>query len=672
MQNGIITIRPQLDPQSEARIPKAKRGSPTGFSLVELMVSVAISAILMVGISIFFSSTFRNMFDAQNQAQNTEKQFVVNEIIRNKFATLKDVITTISKGSTATNIITYNKNTNGQLPFTYIGKNTSDNLVFKDFMFFNKMWSADGTEHLFANSGSGNIGKMSSGSGGGAKKNFSGFIYIKEDETNYYYITIPTQNKIMKCDNSSCSDFELTGFKLKSPTDIATNGTNILYISDSENGRIIEYDILKKSGTEIVTKHKYPTGLAYYKSGTYERLFFSETLGNKVKSYNISEPNKFAVETIVGDGDDEDCGSSLATYKHTAKFCKLNMPTGLFVFDSPTVHELYIADSGNNRILRVSDPPVPTELNFKIDAKKSYALDRITFENDNWTNADSKNVYDKNNSNLIGDETNFKYSNGAFTFSNSGRMTTYTGTTACKANTNYIYVNEDMDPLNIKADHSLIVYDAVGKKTYTFTVQSPGFETNPCKETGSTSSLTKGKINVKEDASSISGGLTVYPATPKKIQVKIKDPKIEIASGKSGFQKFTVKIYDIFEGLAHTSYVTQRIGNGVIGTDEDVVTVVAANQQNQDPVIKFPTGVTNLYFANSGKDQICSIANPPTNCTKTLDAIDTNFTKFDYTSDFALNGALEFKKYNKMLELKLKAKISEDKEQIYILNASLP
>src|SRR5512136_1238485 len=51
-----------------------------GFTLVELIVSVAITGILMLGISAFFSSTFQNLFKTQTQTTNTEKQYVVNEI----------------------------------------------------------------------------------------------------------------------------------------------------------------------------------------------------------------------------------------------------------------------------------------------------------------------------------------------------------------------------------------------------------------------------------------------------------------------------------------------------------------------------------------------------------------------------------------------------------------
>ncbi len=664
-----------------------------GFSLIELIVSVTISAILMVGISLFFSSTFRSMFSAQTQAQNTEKQFAINEIIRNKFLNLDDVI-----DSDSDRIISFTKQNKGLVPFTFIGKSNENKLVFKDLMLFNKMWSDGKGAHFFANSGSGdsgNIGTPLRGSAGGAIKNFSGFAYIG---TNYY-ITVPTQNKIYKC-SGGCSPFEIKGFKLKSPTDVTTNGKNILYIADSENGRIIKYDISKPEESKIIARNlKYPTGLAYYqtknKEKDYERLFFSETLNNKVKVYNISSPKQYSIITVVGDGEDKNCN------KITAKFCQLNMPTGLYA--SKSENALYIADSGNNRILKISDPGKPKKLYFKFNVDKNYALDRVVFENESWK---KPGVYN-NNPNpdpkltkpphrmLIGNDKNYAKK----TYSITDRLTTFTNG-KCTKNGYSIYINEDNNFLNLKKDDAIVVYDPKNQKKYPLTITSD-FNSVSCKEDGGTSSLQKGKIPITggpeippEIISTFKSGWTIYPANPKNTVVQI-DPK---KSGgtfnlKGGFQKFEIKIYDIFEGLAYTAYHTERVGDGKIGTPEDTIEVVAKNKDGDlNPTIKFPTGVTNVYFANSGavnaegNSAIFKIKKDDSEgATQVsgvkLQTISMDFAKFDYTSDFHLasKDSLVFKEYNaddksdrKILELKITAQIAEGKTQTYTLNTSVP
>ena len=62
-----------------------------GFTLVELTVSLTITAIIMVGLSVFFANSFHNVFQTQEQLTQTQGQFVLNEIIRDKLADLDEL-----------------------------------------------------------------------------------------------------------------------------------------------------------------------------------------------------------------------------------------------------------------------------------------------------------------------------------------------------------------------------------------------------------------------------------------------------------------------------------------------------------------------------------------------------------------------------------------------------
>jgi len=105
----------------------------SGFTLVELMVSVAITAILMVGIAAFFSSTFRHMFMAREEVVSTQGQFTTTTILDGKFANV-DQLDKVGPGG-AWAVIQNNMET-GDLPFTYIGAQNG-HLVMKDFFVFN-------------------------------------------------------------------------------------------------------------------------------------------------------------------------------------------------------------------------------------------------------------------------------------------------------------------------------------------------------------------------------------------------------------------------------------------------------------------------------------------------------------------------------------------------------
>jgi hypothetical protein len=666
------------------------------------MVSVALTGILMVGMSVFFSSTFRNMFQAQTQSANTEKQFAVNEIIRDKFTTLNHLVEEDSVKKEY--ILSLNKVAKNQLPFSYMGKDDNNHLVFKDILIFNKILDpigGVGDDHIFANSGEGNVLIAQNGNYATTKltpsknyKNFSSFELLGK----VYYVVLPNKNEVLKCDCTTqcpdpCEDLSVLPQNLgglNSPTDIVsdTDGNN-LYISDSGNGRILKYEIGTGWNPQpIAAGLKYPTGLTYYKNGTYERLFFAETLNNKVKSYNITGPNQFKIETIVGDGEDAQCN------KISAKFCKLSMPTGLYAFKdtsvTPEKHELYIADSGNNRILKVSDPGKPTDLRFQFDVDDHSALDRIVFENGGWSkgtyNANPAPAPDSPYKMLIGNATN--YDNTTRTFSNPNRMTVYSVDEAtaeggnCKTVSDNFYVNEEPGTLLVENGDWVYINDTAFEiKTISSNIDCRIGEKDP--------KLNKWKITVDQNVTADDGD-TVFFSNPKNIFMQIDVIKEE--AGFGGFNTTTIKIYDIFAGLVSTNYYLERIGDSLLGTSEDMIEAIAYNkgssgyvidysgiEQPIDPII-FPTGVTNYYFANSGfrgnldKAKIVNFSGKEG---EILNAINTTeFKNYDYVSDFTLADAdpIKFTKYNsdKILELVINAKVDEENIQTYTLNATLP
>ena len=605
-----------------------------GFTLVELIVALAITGILMLGLSTFFSSTFHNLFQAQSQASTTQRQFVVNEIIRDKFASLKNLVE-----DNINHVSFQNEITKNQLPFSYIGTTTIDDeeyLAFKDVMIFNKIVDPGGGQ-VYGNSGTGEVKKIVEGTIVKTfPKNFAGFT----KKGSEYYVAVPDENTVICMPDCSLDFSSIDG--LSNPTDVETDGTNI-YISDSGNNRIIKYVTSGAAeGPQVIVSDdtgadlNFPTGLSYYENGTNKYLFVADTFNHKVKRITVPSP-PFKVTTIAGDGENEACDN-------TAKFCKLNLPTGLFT-DS-TNHELYIADSGNNRILKMSDPEIPKDLYFEFSPDGNYALDKIEFINDSW----SGGTYDNSESNLIGNASH--YDVGAKTFHNPERLTTYS-VAPCETFGKTFYVNEDISGMGLKSDDKLKINDSI------YTID--GWGTQDC-DPDPMVALTKYKITVDENASIIGNNEIVYFANPDEAIVQING--ITKTLDFKGFQTTEIKVYDIFEGLVFTDYDIERVGDGILGTSEDIIEVIADD-------LNFPTGVSNAYYANSGEGNVRKMDGSNM---KTLKPIDTtSFTTFDYISDFVVE-SITFNKYNSdsILELVINAKIDEENIQTYKLNAVIP
>lgn len=656
------------------------------------MVSLAITSILLLGLSTFFASTFHNLFEAQNQAADTEKQFVVNEIIRDKFMTIQKLVSFDTE-----EVLIMNKQTKNQLPLSYIGSTDIDNqgtlekrLVFKDVMIFNKIFHYEDGGDKYVYGDNGTIGdptgsQLISLSGDSpiplsGLKNFAGFAKIGDS----YYIADPDNNRIIICDTSkspSCKtggDFNILNIdpndppddiKLDHPTDIATNGGSTLFISDSGNNQIIMrtpafYQVI---ADETTADLNFPTGLSYFENedGSQQYLFVADTFNNKVKRINLTDNN--SVTTIVGDGDNEDCDFS-------AKFCKLSLPTGLFAYKykAEEEYELYIADSGNNRILRVRDPKprhnVPAEpesLTIEFELTEPYAWDNIDFsDNFSGESLTSANLQLPN------------YDNGDHKINNDLVPTVAHDSGACTL-TNDLHVESNLASLDPKPQH-LIINNRAYKIVLLFGGQVD------CLGDGTDFAY---QIDVTPDLSGeVSDGDFVYvgaPTSPIKITVELADVELN----QRGFQTIQIDTYSVgdLSTPAETDYVGLRAGDGILGTDEDLIEVLAGpkpisgffttfldgSQQDLVSDLIFPTGVSNIYFANSGNEKIVNRANLTEITFTPIDP--SQFTKFDYIGDFEIE-PLSFVKYNSdtILEMEIKVTAEDGNGPIYQINSRIP
>lgn len=323
-----------------------KQRNTTGFTLVELLVSVGISAVLMVGMAAFFSSTFRNMFESRGKVSNNQEQFVVSSILHQKLSGIEGM-QVLDSGNEY--VVLQNKQTE-ETPFTYIGLSDSgDRLIFKDFFIFN-----------------GRQGNNSSSS-----YNLENPAGITRNATSGFIAT-PLENEIKICANTTtCSALGLNGSytDLNHPTDVFFEGTsNLLYITDSGNGRIISVDFNDSQRTDLVIENlDFPTGIAHHNNGTDDFLFFSESHKNRVRRVNL---NTGQTKTVAGSGSDESCNNT------NAEFCQLSFPTGLHIEGNT----LYIADTGNNRVLRIEEPSTDfTDFSLELSLDSDTQVSQISF-----------------------------------------------------------------------------------------------------------------------------------------------------------------------------------------------------------------------------------------------------------------------------------------------------
>jgi prepilin-type N-terminal cleavage/methylation domain-containing protein len=633
------------------RADHPNRPKSNGFTLVELIVSMAMASVLMLGLSTFFASTFHNLFQAQSDNAATERQFAVNQILEDKFASMDQLL---AMNGAKDSVLLFNKKNNGQLPFTLIGTQSVGGgvaekyLAFKDLLIFNKILPVDESgKKYYYGFWDGANGRIARAGGGGDSAKVVGDPYFGGFDKNgsCFYVAQPNLNKV-EAYPSTCVQLSMGAYKLDNPMDVVfSTNKNYLYISDSGNGRILRYDFNAKSISEILTKDlSYPTGLAYYEktvgSVTNQFLFVSDTFGNKVKRVDLTDPNSIKVVTVAGDGDDETCNS-------TARFCKLNMPTGLSIdtLTDPTNPTLFIADSGKGRGLKVVDPGRSTTLNLGFSLANSFALDKIELEGD-WTNG----IF--GNSNLTGEGGD--YSNKIF--KNSDQFSVFSnpnykyGGAGCVSSGQTLYVIEP-PPVYLKKK-MVLKYGGTPNATITVRDEENPITTVSCVDntTDPPISTTVTKINL--DLASNLGTITtntgdpVYPSNPTSVSLALTT--VDWANF-TGFKTTTIKTYDLKNGLVDTDYVTVRLGDGFLGSAEDTISEVRTG-------LGFPTGVSDFFVADTVNKTILKMQ-LPYDLTIPLNNFVLSLKDLtpDYVTDFTIDSVNFSQPTNpKLLEMELK------------------
>ncbi len=611
-----------------------KQAKNRGFTLVELLLSVGIASIMMVGISAFFSSTFRNMFTAREKVSNTQSQFVVSTILGGKFANAIAQDTNNSCGNECA--VLYNDMNSGDLPFTYIGKETVDGddyVVFKDMFVFN------GQE--------GNVSSIAST----VIENPGGLTELNGE----YYVTSPLENKIYSCNSNltSCNDLGIVGLDI--PIDIADNDgappNDILYVSSAGDNRIvlIQDPTNTKVVTEIEAGLNFPTGLEYYAPAD-EFLFVSDTNNHQVKRVNLATEEH---EIVVGAGDDELCDNSDGR-DHSAASCKLSFPTGLVIGDAGNGSELYISDTGNGRLLKVTDPnPDLTDFELQVDlGMGATQVKRIDFELpkgsviNSVSQGVSPNTLHKTRYEVV-DETVTAWLSAEQT-SNVISESCFGDPEVCNYYFRAFYVDETND-----------IYEALE----TIDIESIAYTVD----------------FVTDEVDGFGGTRKVVMQQPLNEQI---DPapgtEIPVIDSFSGQQSFYLDLSDIifpdaFNSISVQAFneadltindpaevVSVRIGDGTLGTAEDTISLVAN--------YPYPTDVS--WYSGAPR-----FSGPPQ-----IDAeYDTDYSDsgWDYTSEFEVtNFAFSTKNGGAILELTFDAKLAEDPEgneqwETYTLNADV-
>ena len=584
-----------------------------GFTLVELMVSVGITAILMLGISTFFSSTFRNMFTEREKVTNTQEEFVVNTILGGKFVNVDKI-----EESTSGYVVLRNDMETGDLPFTYIGylpgPAAPGKIVFKDFFVYN---GRDGSVESF-----------------GADVVNPGGIEILDDK---YFITAPLEDKIYVCaTKNNCGDtIDLTGLEtpLDQPMDITSDNNDTLYITDAGNDRVLEIIKPGEGGQEvniIASGLNYPTGIEFYAKAGNEYLFIADTYHHLVKKIRLPGGS---VEVVVGEGDDEDCDPDVDDRDHTALFCKLNFPTGVMIANDGTADSLYIADTGNDRVLRVWDPGPPASegsyerITFSFGGE--YALEKVGLEDFENELLEASTMIDGLNA-TYNDTTHEMNLGSLFTaYDNPGPPCNWSlgGT--------YLYIaNPDISILEVG--------DIISVEGNTYEILAKTANRLVCQEDESIVDRAH-RLTLDSSLVGVNYGSNIYFAS-----VDQNEENIDLVFGPdsfavSGFDAIDIEVYEFGNSSpVETHRHVIRIGDGELGTFEDTIEVV-------DYVYDFPTGL-------GWDDDVLNVSSPP--------SYSVDFDNYDYVSDFDVQGfGISTLNDGDVLEITFEAKIGEDAEE---------
>lgn len=547
----------------------------------------------------FFANSFSNVFNAQQKLEGTQGHFVINKIIQDKFTNLAKVPV-----QNSSDVIIQNQIKEGVLPFTYIGLNDGK-LVFKDFFMFDGVYEDKSSSDYDV-------------------KNPAGITKVGSN----YYVVAPLENAIYSCSNeTSCSPLSISG--LKNPIGITTDGTD-LYVADAGNNRIVKITVATSAITLVSENLNFPVGIDYYNEGS-GYLFFSEPYENKVYRVKTDGTN---LKVVVGDGDNEDCDN-------TALYCKLDFPTGLHVDGT----DLYIADTGSGRVLKVSDPGnpknTPPNENILFTFDDDIAVEKIIFSNF----SDEIFVSSSMTSSLSGSydvPTHTMTSGSVFTtYENVGCGWVLNGGTTLYTNTDPNGLVDIGDKIALQDNGNMEIYTVTGVTSTRLKCPNPMPPPLFLDQTFA--------VYLDGNMTNVTSGTFVYFAAKND---NVENIILDFSSATfpaKGFQNININIYEFGNVLPVKTYEhLVRVGNGILGTPEDIITDVT-------PTTPAPTYPTGVYWNDSSLEVGDEINFDEENAT------------FDYTTDFEIDD-LTFTQPNGGAILQATITIGE---QEYIINGAV-
>ncbi len=580
-----------------------------GFSLVELLVSVAITALIMVGISAFFSNSFRTMFESRTKTSNALDQLIFSNVLQKQFIKGNSLQAISGDGSF---VILKNNPQKTYFPFSYLGL-SEGYLALKDFFVFN-----------------GQEGDTASSSFKNTVSHPAGITQM----AGKYYVAAPLENSIYECTVSCNKKLAIEG--LSYPMDLANDGEN-LYVTDSGNNRVLKImNVGVSNDLEVlISDLNFPTGIEYYSAGK-GHLFVSDTYNHQIKAILLSDNS---VSIVAGGGTNKKCDS-------TAQYCQLSYPTGLVFGNDGSGESLYIADTGNRRILKVSDPGKLSvfDLSFSSpqEAKAIKEVKVVFPANTTLDNAVLESITSDNNNFQTTGATAFK--EHIFDYQLSTKLTEDTVVTnACKPEPCLVLKNK-------------IAVEAPDLFTpQKFNEIMLGDDANNVLKVGSKKGSVLSLLMNAAAHHPLDTLVILASKVPASTKIEFKFTNVDTSAVGGGFKPVLIQMYDLEGKLIASQKNTFRFGDGELGTSEDLISVLSENHP-------YPTGLgwsgNALVFAE----------NPE---------YPTVFKDFDYLTGFKVE-ELKFESKNEghLLEMKFKTVKNPDSEEEklyedHIFNAAL-
>jgi len=576
---------------------KSKLKNTTGFSLVELIVSVAITGIIMVGISAFFSSGFQQMFAAREKNTTLLQQLVTNSILKKALSNANHL--SALGGSYA---VLQKEANNHPLRFSLL-KEEEEHLALKDVLVFNG-------QHKSLNSQD-------------AVKNVDQPTGITRHK-GIYYVAAPLEDAIYQCTilPGNCSGkLDIKG--LNQPMDLASDG-DFLYVTDSGNNRVLK---INKPGEEnqvtvLAENLNFPTGIVHYPT-VKSTLFVADTGNHQIKKINTEEKT---TEVIVGMGEQSECDQ-------TAAFCLPHFPTGLAIEINPNGDHLYIADTGNHRILKISDPGQLDSFDIQASSPDENIVIqafRVLFpKNVNAKPADLNISSDGNIVQTFGKKQGL---NNVFTYRLETELTDNTQDT-----------NSCEEPC-VPSKNKIEVATPDLFDTVTFTNLMVG-EENTIHQVNNKNGTILNLFPVLSEHQEFGSIVKLLKTIPAGTNIDFEFTNVNTENASGGFNKIEIHFLDANQKLINAQAHYFRMGDGKIGGFEDNIEVFMSD-------LDFPT---DLEF-NNGNLSISQQA-----------MISTDFNKWDYTSPNPIKN-LNFEEKNNGHLLKVNFETLEEigGEPVYI------